>query len=72
MLGGESFIDLHTIEIITPIALTNMQIAVTSTCKPGTKRKYSQLFGELINDANIGHLRNHVIFSNHVIGALSE
>jgi hypothetical protein len=34
-----------------------MQIAVTSTCKSDDKRNYQQLLGELINDANIGHLR---------------
>jgi len=43
---------------------TNVQIAVTS-------RKYMHLLRELINDATIGHLRNHLIFSKHVIGAVS-
>ena len=50
---------------------TNMQIAVTSTCKSDDKRKYKQLLGKLIKDASIGQLRNHVIFNNHVIRAVS-
>ena len=48
-----------------------MQIAVTSTCKSYDKRKYKLLLEELINDSNIGHLGDHVIFSNHVTEAVS-
>ena len=50
---------------------TNIQIAVRSIYQSDDKRKYKQLLRELINDESIVHLKNHVIFINLIIAAVS-